>query len=348
VTKRCSCRSSAGTAGALPSGAGGPSQLTAQVRRRCSVLAHHAEVINLKGGSYLQRGVAEQDVGEAGGERFVEAGPVKPVEQQRSGTRRVDFLSDRAVAPHRQRRVVARSAVPAVGGPGRRRRRPRRDARRGRSPARALRLRGCRRAGGGAAIDLVAVVCDDLHPDAPAPAGLHGVERLASRDAIAGLARRPGGQLDLLLRAGRPHTEEMWSLARRSHELGVGLAIAPSRSDASNVAFSYVPLGSTPMMLVETPALKPAHRVAKAVFDRTGAAVALVVLSPLLALIALAVLVRDGRPVSFVRPGWAATGRRSPCASSARWLATPRPASATCRSATRPPAPCSRCGTTPG
>jgi exopolysaccharide biosynthesis polyprenyl glycosylphosphotransferase len=91
----------------------------------------------------------------------------------------------------------------------------------------------------------------------------------------------------------------MWSLARRSHELGVGLAIAPSRSDASNVAFSYVPLGSTPMMLVETPALKPAHRVAKAVFDRTGAAVALVVLSPLLALIALAVLVRDGRPVFF-------------------------------------------------
>lgn len=151
----------------------------------------------------------------------------------------------------------------------------------------------------GAAIDLVAVVCDDLDPDAPAPAGLHGVERLASRDAIAGLARRSGGQLDLLLRAGRPHTEEMWSLARRSHELGVGLAIAPSRSDASNVAFSYVPLGSTPMMLVETPALKPAHRVAKAVFDRTGAAVALVVLSPLLALIALAVLVRDGRPVLF-------------------------------------------------
>jgi exopolysaccharide biosynthesis polyprenyl glycosylphosphotransferase len=148
----------------------------------------------------------------------------------------------------------------------------------------------------GSAIDLVAVVVEGGstggHP------ALQDVERLPSREAIATLGSGGHG-VDLLLRAGRPDADEMWSLARQAHELGVALATAPSRSDAANVAFSYVPLGSTPLLLVETPALKPTHRVAKAVFDRVGAALLLLVLSPILVGIALAIAIRDGRPILF-------------------------------------------------
>ncbi|MBA2497289.1 MAG: sugar transferase [Acidimicrobiia bacterium] len=148
-------------------------------------------------------------------------------------------------------------------------------------------------------IDVIAVVCDDLEPGDAFPASLVGVERLDSRDGIVGFSERTGKRIDLLLRAGHPRPEEMWVLARRARDLGVGLAMAPSRSDATNAAFSYVPLGSTPLLMVETPSLTLVHRATKALFDRAVALLMVVAAFPLLAAIAFAILVRDGRPVLF-------------------------------------------------
>jgi lipopolysaccharide/colanic/teichoic acid biosynthesis glycosyltransferase len=54
----------------------------------------------------------------------------------------------------------------------------------------------------------------------------------------------------------------------------------------------------------------PVQRVAKVLLDRVGAAVGLVVFSPLLLAIALAVLVDSGRPVVFVSPRAGRDGRR--------------------------------------
>lgn len=150
----------------------------------------------------------------------------------------------------------------------------------------------------GSPIDLVAYVADDLDADQPAPRGLDGLFRLGSRDAISS-ARESGVSFDLLLRAGRPEPDELWSLARRAHENGAALAMAPGRHDHSNVAWSYLPLGSTPLLLVETPAMQPSHRIAKGVFDRVMAVLLLVALSPALLGIAATIAIRDGRPVFF-------------------------------------------------
>jgi len=148
-------------------------------------------------------------------------------------------------------------------------------------------------------VEVVAFVADDLEPDAPVPAGLDRLRRLPDRNAIRSLTDHDV-TVDLLVRAGRPSPDEMWALSQRAHDLGVTVAIAPHRHDAtSTVAMSYVPLGSTPLLMVETPTLRPVAAVTKAVFDRVVAASLLLLLAPVLAVIAAVIGVREGRPVLF-------------------------------------------------
>ena len=151
----------------------------------------------------------------------------------------------------------------------------------------------------GSAIDIVAVVPDDATADQVLTGPLGLIRRLPDRESINQL-QREGTTIDLLVRAGRPRDDEMWALARRAAEVQATLAIAPHREDASaHVAVSYVPLGRTPLLVVETPTLHPSARVIKAVFDRVLGLLMTIILSPLLLLIAFMVLVRDGRPIFY-------------------------------------------------
>ncbi|MBS4011445.1 MAG: sugar transferase [Roseovarius sp.] len=162
-------------------------------------------------------------------------------------------------------------------------------------------------------VEVVGYVADDLELDAPAPADLRHLRRLPSRDAIHTVTDRDV-DIDLLVRAGRPGPDEMWALSQRAHDLGVTVALAPHRHDAtSTVAMSYVPLGSTPLLMVETPTLKPVAAVTKAVFDRVVAALLLVTLAPVLAVIAATIAIRDGRPVLFRQTRIGHLGRSFGC-----------------------------------
>ncbi len=148
-------------------------------------------------------------------------------------------------------------------------------------------------------VDVVAYVADDLDPGAAVPAELRRLCRLPDRNAIHALTDHDV-TVDLLVRAGRPGPDEMWALSQRAHDLGVTVALAPHRHDAtSTVAMTYVPLGSTPLLMVENPTLRPTAVWTKAIFDRVMAALLLVALSPVLAVIAAAIALRDGRPVLF-------------------------------------------------
>lgn len=60
----------------------------------------------------------------------------------------------------------------------------------------------------------------------------------------------------------------------------------------------------------------------KRAMDVSGAVVGLVLLSPVLAVVAVALLVRDGRPILYHHTRVACTADRSSCTSSARWSAT--------------------------
>jgi exopolysaccharide biosynthesis polyprenyl glycosylphosphotransferase len=165
----------------------------------------------------------------------------------------------------------------------------------------------------GTPIDVVAVVADDLEPDTELPGILGQMRRLPNREAIRDL-RDSGVPIDLLVRAGRPRPEETWALARRAHDLGVAVAIAPHREDASaHIVASYVPLGRTPLLVVETPTLHPVARITKAIFDRLLAFLLVLFLSPFLFLIAGAILLLDGRPILYSQERVGRGGKHFKC-----------------------------------
>lgn len=162
-------------------------------------------------------------------------------------------------------------------------------------------------------VELVAYVADDLDPDEPAPKALSHLHRLPDRRAIHNLTDHDVS-IDMLVRAGRPGPDEMWALGQRAHDLGVTVAIAPHRDDATHsVALSYVPLGSTPLLMVENPTLRPSSAIAKAVFDRLVAALLLVLLSPVFLLIMAAIAMSDGPPIFFRQTRVGRQGAQFPC-----------------------------------
>ncbi|MDQ2649417.1 MAG: sugar transferase [Actinomycetota bacterium] len=162
------------------------------------------------------------------------------------------------------------------------------------------------------AIDIVAYVADDAGRR-PASGPLALIRQLPDRDAIADLQQQ-GVQIDMLVRAGRPLPDEMWRLARRAHELDAVLAVAPHREDASShVAVSYVPLGHTPLMVVETPSMRPSARWIKGAFDRVVGLAMLVVLTPVLLVIAGLLLLRQGRPILYSQERVGRSGSRFRC-----------------------------------
>jgi exopolysaccharide biosynthesis polyprenyl glycosylphosphotransferase len=162
-------------------------------------------------------------------------------------------------------------------------------------------------------VELVAYVADDLEPHEDAPPVLAELRRLPDRAAIGNLAQHDLS-IDMLVRAGRPGPDEMWALGQRAHDLGVTVAIAPHRDDATHsVALSYVPLGSTPLLMVENPTLRTSSAIAKAVFDRVVAALMLVALCPLFMVIGAIIAIRDGRPVFFRQTRVGRHGEQFPC-----------------------------------
>lgn len=162
-------------------------------------------------------------------------------------------------------------------------------------------------------VQVVAYVADDLEPHQDVPAVLRHLRRLPDRTSVNDLAGHDLN-IDMLVRAGRPSPDEMWALGQRAHDLGVTVAIAPHRDDATHsVALSYVPLGSTPLLMVENPTLRPSSAIAKAGFDRVVAALMLVLLSPVFLIIAAVIAVRDGRPVFFRQTRVGRHGERFPC-----------------------------------
>jgi exopolysaccharide biosynthesis polyprenyl glycosylphosphotransferase len=147
-------------------------------------------------------------------------------------------------------------------------------------------------------IELVAFVADDLDETDPVPPGLEGLRRLPTRDAVNTFAQRTA--VDLLVRAGRPQANEMAAMTQRASDIGAWVAIAPHRQDTTaNVAVSYIPLGATPLLIVETPGMRPSAAFLKAALDRVMALGFLVVLSPFLVAIATTIKVRDGGPILF-------------------------------------------------
>jgi exopolysaccharide biosynthesis polyprenyl glycosylphosphotransferase len=80
---------------------------------------------------------------------------------------------------------------------------------------------------------------------------------------------------------------------------GVSLLVAPRLTDVSGPRIHIQPVAGLPLINVEEPEFTGVRRFAKAAFDRIGALLALVLLSPLLIGLALAVRLTSRGPVLF-------------------------------------------------
>jgi exopolysaccharide biosynthesis polyprenyl glycosylphosphotransferase len=80
---------------------------------------------------------------------------------------------------------------------------------------------------------------------------------------------------------------------------GITLLVAPDVADIAGPRILVRPVNGLPLIHIEEPEFQGAQRVLKEVIDRVGAGVLLLLLSPLLAAIALVALISQGRPILY-------------------------------------------------
>ncbi|MEV4139204.1 sugar transferase [Dactylosporangium sp. NPDC049742] len=126
-----------------------------------------------------------------------------------------------------------------------------------------------------------------------------GVPVLGTFDEIAGAVRRARADTVLVLSCPELDGHALRRLAWRLERDDIDLIVASTLIDVAGSRTTIRPVDGLPMLHVEHPTLTGARRVLKAVVDRVGAVVLLVVLSPLLAGLALAVRAESKGPVLF-------------------------------------------------
>ena len=102
-------------------------------------------------------------------------------------------------------------------------------------------------------------------------------------------------------------------LSWRLEGTGVRLVVVPAVTDIAGPRIVVRPVQGLPLLHVEEPELTGARRLVKGVLDRAGATVALLLLSPLLLGVALAVRVSGPGPVLFAQERVGLGGRRFRC-----------------------------------
>jgi exopolysaccharide biosynthesis polyprenyl glycosylphosphotransferase len=88
-----------------------------------------------------------------------------------------------------------------------------------------------------------------------------------------------------------------WALEKE----GTDLCVAPALMDVAGPRTTIRPVAGLPLLHVDHAELTGAKRAIKSVFDKAAATALLVVFSPLLAFITVAIMVRDGGPVLFTQ-----------------------------------------------
>ncbi len=99
--------------------------------------------------------------------------------------------------------------------------------------------------------------------------------------------------------------ERVLEIVDRCHERGVRVRVAPTTSELLSRRAEFVPGSAVPLFELRAPVFEGADYALKRLFDLGGAVLGLILLSPLLALIALTVKFSSRGPVLFrsTRPG---------------------------------------------
>lgn len=126
-----------------------------------------------------------------------------------------------------------------------------------------------------------------------------GDARMNAVHAIVPRARALGADTIIIGASARLAPEELRQVGWALEGLDVDLIVAPSVTEIAGPRLRVHTVEGLPLLHLEQPQFSGPARVLKRVFDITGSLVALIVLSPLLAVIALAVRVSSPGPVVY-------------------------------------------------
>ena len=126
-----------------------------------------------------------------------------------------------------------------------------------------------------------------------------GIQVLGSYVDVAEVCTRVGADVVAVTASDSITPERLRRIAWSLEGLDVDLVVAPAMTDVAGPRVSIRPVAGLPLLYVDEPRFTGWQRLAKGTIDRAGAAVGLVLLSPLLTAVALAVRVTSRGPVFF-------------------------------------------------
>ncbi|GAA3291953.1 sugar transferase [Dactylosporangium vinaceum] len=133
----------------------------------------------------------------------------------------------------------------------------------------------------------------------PAPGTVADVPVLGAFDEIAAAVRKARADTVLVLSCPELDGHALRRLAWHLERDDIDLIVASTLIDVAGSRTTIRPVDGLPMLHVEHPTLTGARRLVKALVDRAGAVLLLMLFSPLLALLALAVRADSAGPVLF-------------------------------------------------
>jgi exopolysaccharide biosynthesis polyprenyl glycosylphosphotransferase len=120
----------------------------------------------------------------------------------------------------------------------------------------------------------------------------------STRD-VREVCERVGADTVLVARGGYDSSRELRRIAWALEGSDVDLVVVPSLTDIAGPRISMRPVAGLPLLHVEQPQAGEAGGLSKRLFDIVTAGVLLLLVSPVLAAVALAVKLHDGGPVLF-------------------------------------------------
>ena len=126
-----------------------------------------------------------------------------------------------------------------------------------------------------------------------------GIQVLGSYGDVAEVAARVGADVVAVTSSDSVTPERLRLIAWSLEGLDVDLVVAPAMTDVAGPRVSIRPVAGLPLLYVDEPRFTGWQRLVKGSIDRVGAAVGLLVLSPLLMAVALAVRLTSHGPALF-------------------------------------------------
>lgn len=129
----------------------------------------------------------------------------------------------------------------------------------------------------------------------------HGVPVLGTPDDAAVVAARTGARAVIFAEGSFRRGRDFNAVARDFEHTGTRLIMVPSLTDVSAQRLEIRPVAGIPLVHIDRPRAQAAAHWRKRVFDIVGSALLLVVGSPILLAVALAIKISDGGPILFAQ-----------------------------------------------